>query len=374
MILRPEEIRPRVEITVPDNIGHGNPWTARAIEWELSQHNFDTHFNALTRTSLPAMLFHQFMTRYGVKILKYNENSENIRNGILGEMYSALASVELLLNIDRYARVHIFVQEHPLLFLSKELLDEFAGVRYLFIPDSYPKNTAIEASLTTGTPLVVWNEGAEKELQRIGVKTILVRPFFSHLFEQTKETTTEEVVVKTSGSGIPNEWLRMIQTTCMELHIPFRFFTPGMMVWHTGISGAPIEKKVLKAGIEEMIACYTYLASYPPRVLVIYPSEMIQIAALLKEKKCKTVCYLLPPRGGHEMGNATYANNHNIWDGPLPLDAENLRAVLLKKTPGNGLRDLDFGRISTHEMITRELESQIHFYLMHLRGEDTYSE
>lgn len=350
-----EQSHRKVDIAVPGNIGHGNLWTALAIEHQLRQSGYDVRINSLTKTSFPAQLFHQVMTRSGGKLLGYAKHSERIRKSPIADLYAVMASIELGLTIDRSAQAHLFVQEHPLLFMSDTFLNSLATYRGLCVPDSYPKDTAIEASQDSKTPLIVWNNGTQRELDRKGVASHLVKPFFEPFFREVPRSTTNEIVLKTSGSGIKEEWLQLVREACTELNIPYRFYIPGKMEWRLGKQNATTQYKTLSPGKDEMLAFYQYLAKYPPRMLISYPSEIVQIVALMKQRGCNLLWYLLPKRGEHEDGNFSYAAIHNLWDGALPLQKNELCDVLRSTPQSRRASNLDFGTIPISTLLDMKL-------------------
>lgn len=353
-----EHSQRKVDIAVPGKIGHGNLWTALAIELQLLQFGFGVRVNSLTKTSFPAQLFHQIMTRSGGNFLGYAKHSEKIRKSPIADLYAVMASIELGLTIDKTAQVHLFVQEHPLLFMSDVFLNSFSRFRALCVPDSYPKQTAIEASRDSRTPLIVWSSFTQRELERKGVKSLLAKPFFEPFFREIPRSTTNEIVLKTSGSGTKEEWLQLVREVCTELNIPYRLFLPGKIEWRSGKHNATTQYKSLNPGKEEMLAFYQYLAQYPPRMLISYPSEIVQVVALMKERGCNLLWYLLPLRGGHEENNYSYAAVHNLWDGAFPLERDELCDLLRSSPQSKRARDLDLGTIPIAVLLDRDLKRQ----------------
>lgn len=351
-----EHSQRKVDIAVPGNVGHGNLWTALAIEQQLQQFGFDVRVNSLSRTSLPAQLFHQIMTRSGGNFLGYAKHSEKIRKSPIADLYAVMASIELGLTIDKTAQAHLFVQEHPLLFMSDVFLDSFSSCRALCVPDSYPKQTAIEASKDSRTPLIVWSSFTQRELERKGVESFLAKPFFESFFREIPRSTTNEIVLKTSGSGTKEEWLQLVREVCTQLNIPYRLFLPGKIEWRSGKRNATTQYKSLNPGKDEMLAFYQHLAQYPPRMLVSYPSEIVQIVALMKQSGCSMLWYLLPIRGGHEQNNLSYAEIHNLWDGALPLQKDEFCDLLRSSPQSKRARDLDFGTIPIATLLDRDLK------------------
>jgi hypothetical protein len=260
---------------------------------------------------------HRLMTESEKNSREYTKASEQIR--CLG--MAAIGFLQLVSWIDRerpfslnpLADIGVFVQEHLLGVLPENVLQHwFPGGVFLAVPDVFPKKSAekiLKGKEYTVTP-IVWNLSAYDELINQGLNPILCSPFLPEgitgSIDFKEKPLQRKIVVKSSGSGIPDEWLKSLINYAQSQNLSIEIWLPDKRIVITDgkeneeyFSGNPLEKY--------LESFYQSLVEEPPQFLISYPSEMVQVAAWMRKNGWEGVFGLFPPRGAHEQRNSQWA-------------------------------------------------------------------
>ncbi len=291
-------------------IGHGNPGSALSIAGILGYQK-----NLLFSKTLAEI--HGFFNKKPEFVNEYSKNSEALRGG-LGMIAIGLLQLWSWLGQERFnlkgklADVGVFVQEHLLGVLPENLIKQWfpSGV-FLAIPDVLPKQSAttILKEKEVITP-IVWNKTAYKELKKQGVKPILVAPFLPEGFvgqvDFKDKQLSRKIVVKSSGSGMPNEWVERLMGYSKRENIDMEIWLPDQKI--TIANGQKNVEDLKGKSLEEYLkAFYQSLVDSPPEYLVSFPSEMVQVASWMRSRGWNGVFAALPPKGQHEIKNLQWA-------------------------------------------------------------------
>lgn len=257
-------------IYVP-KVGDGNPFCAQGIA-----NLIDGQIHELNGMSSLVSWWHQVMTLWGAD--SYTKNSESLRQNTLAKLASTVLSFEWQQSIPHQPtdRIGLFVQEHPLMSVSKEKLHhDFSCGVYLVVPDVYPKQSAIEVAKQKEATMLVWNQDAydlvTHKYQYSQVE--LVRPMLMSSILGSSEDyycRGSSVVVKSSGSGMPSLWLRELQSTLFTTNLDVRIFSKSKLTTNHQTIHLPSDSQ-LRA------AMYFHELGELTQLIVSYPSEQIQI-------------------------------------------------------------------------------------------------
>lgn len=306
-------------VTVPET-GHGNPAAAMAEYLKalgLLELDEKVELVMLKKAAKLASIFHRVMTANGKAAETYSQNSENLRTNGPSKIFGRLLFLELLWRLrSSGAKEWTVIQEHILLGASVKGL-EMLGVKEINIPvpDVFPKESAIKAAEriksmapTINLTFLVWNQEACDELKDKGLKCVLVDPPLKHLLNRIQSSDKgAKTIIKSSGSGIPKEWLSILAPLAYKndiiLHTPSSF-TQRDIVEFYGSIGRNI------------------------RYIVSYPSEMVQVVHILRGMEIDVKLIALPPRGKHEVRNLEYAQKMGYLHSVLRFDSsENTDAL-----------------------------------------------
>lgn len=298
------------------NVGDGNPLSTESARALLVQAGADVSpTDWLNVTSRPAAAFHRGMTTDPGVSAEYTEGSEAARQGFKARAYSQLSFAEMVLHMVPHESGDIALlagQEHPVMRASPKLLKNL-GVKcvYLLVADSFPKESSIAATRhldSNGIDAyeVVWNELAHAELLYSDVPSLLVEPYIYRGLkaiagDEAGEGSTD-IVMKTSGSGIPEEWKWDITTQLSKAGTPFSYLEPG------NNSRRTLHQRQIKLG---------RALSNTTQLIIGFPSELVQMTAGIQLNGGRAGLLALPPRGVHEARNLEFAKELGILKGSL---------------------------------------------------------
>lgn len=299
--------KPNLYINSP-LVAHGNPSAAIALDNLAQYSGFGSRLDLIEAT-LPQK-YYQWISRSPDRLKKHNEKSDMKRRGLFATVFSNLLSLEILRsNPDLIGEANsftigLFTQELALSgFHKEELKSLFPKGTYLFINDVFPKDFAIEVMKKTGTRPVVWNSDAYSKLSKEGLNPILSKPWLLGGFSQQLqfgETKQYSVVIKASGSGMPDSFLKGLKTLS-DKKLAVKYFLPN-------------PRKSVPHQLEEF---YNELIQHPPAILIGFPSEMIQAVADLYSRGWQGRFIALPPKGLHEVNNFEWAVSQGLVSGVL---------------------------------------------------------
>lgn len=294
-------------LQTPD-VGHGNPAMLLAIAKELVSAGALVELSTLDLSALPVRAMHAQMTRSSSISSSYTVRSESLRRSSAARMFAILAKQEMELRTQTSARTMIGVQEHQFgAFLPHELADRFPSGVYLSIPDVYPKDSAITELQRLGMTALVWNTDAYTTLIDRGIDVALVKPSLPFAYSSSLQAAQYPVVLmKSSGSGMPDSYSAALVGACADLSLPYELWLPHSV--ETSDGGIDLSAKRWDA-IE---TTYSRLATTIPRLLISYPSEMIQILAVWHSAGIPVQFLSLPPRGAHEQRNLQWAQEKGL--------------------------------------------------------------
>lgn len=293
----------RVSILCP-RIGHGNPATALAIENLLKREGRFPDLVWFSWSQIPLEIFHLAMTASPWLGGRYSQDGNSWRSKIL-PIIGPVSRLELFLSQVEPGRDLVAIQEYPLAGFSRESLGRrYPGAKLLYIPDVQPKDSALQVAEKLDLTMVVWNQQAAEYLAGRR-RVVLAQPVLPQGFmEPDKELgpRVDRIVVKSSGSGWPKTYTTNLRAALQELDFPFTMYLPDRRISNKG-------EEPLKGALEDRIReFYTDLIQAPPRVLITFPSEMIQFAAFLARQGLSLLT--LPPRGRHEVINYEWAREN----------------------------------------------------------------
>lgn len=304
-------------ISVAD-VADGNPSAAWSIARQCRDFGGDPTTVLLTTTSVPVNYFHRDISADHHEARYYTEHSETKRLDLKSRLYALACfgefSVRLSLskghNLDIPSRWTI-VQEHQLLGASDMLIDSLGitDIRVV-VPDVFPKESAKHAvKNTVGATFSVWNKAAQHELENEGFDVVLHKPYHLDGFRpDTPEFYAEgkELVVKSSGNGMPKEW----EDEIMAALAKSRITTWGI---HTprGKTSNKFEVKRRAPKLQRMQNFYDDLGGNT-KVLIGYPSELVGVVCDMRQRGVPVWMICLPPRGAHELRNLQFASENNL--------------------------------------------------------------
>ncbi len=343
----------RINVFVP-KIGHGNPWAAREIAGSLTGANLselDGFFIRLLRR------LHQLMTTSQKASETYTERSPSLRS--LGQwVIASLMALDMikgrLAERLKEGEINIFIQEFGLLAVAMlGWVRLRRGKNYLFIPDVYPKESALKILGRTGVGPIVWNRSADEELREKGFNPLLAAPVLPNPSQEqiNKAVNQKKIVLKASGSGINRELLNfavgLIEGEGRELEcwLPW-----GIRIYSN--DGRKTEEKISDRGeyFERFAKTLTDAG-----VIICYPSEMIQVIAALEGRGWDGEVMIFPPRGAHEKRNLEWARAQGLVDYVCERDKDGLVWKQVKRTqPPRGLGE-ELGKTSVPELLASRM-------------------
>lgn len=333
-------------ISVP-SVADGNPSTAMALAALLRRAGGDPTEVDLSFVSRPIDIFHRRISRDPEAALRYTENSEERRLAPLAHMASLAYFAEFATRLavdDDHSR-HLpsrwtAVQEHPVIGASPEKLDRLGitAVR-IAVPDVFPKESAkFAVSKIPGARFSVWNTAARDELAAEGLAVDLHSPYIlDGLRPDDPEFYRQgmNVIVKSSGSGMPREWSDELRATLAQLHdVTWGFHTPQGRTSHN----FEVMKAVPKRNRIQNF--YNDLGGNT-QVLFCYPTELTGVVSAMRERGINVWMITFPPRGAHERRNLRYAIDNNLVLGEFsprdynhPPTYADLEAITMTQLPG----------------------------------------
>ncbi len=331
---------------VPD-VGHGNPLTAFALaalrEQEYAANGNNGHAEAIILTNVivgAAQSFHSTMSRAKRLFSGYRGNSESTRVGLPARALQASLWLECRSVLERVIAAGlskeqlqvIFVQEFTVLGMAMLGGDVLTGVpKSLYVPDIFPKISAERAAQQTGVTLLVHNQEAYDHLHKEGIpvelqEPLLVRGMDAALFSPRGKAAYArfqklypwlpsepipfqvrgaEVVVKSSGSGMPHELAVAVQRRLEQSRVSeFHIHLPNEVI--VG-KGGRTTRFVAPTDKWERILLYMLSVGHKTQVLESGPSESTAIVYELQATNGRTMLRILgEPRGTHEITNAQW--------------------------------------------------------------------
>lgn len=299
-----------VEVTCPD-IAEGNVSAAISIRNQLTDSGCDVLYNLLTVSSFPAQLFHRFMTSAGKLDEVYTSTADNSMRQLGLPVMGLLSKAELLIrhmlhNQGSRPDSLIAVQEHQFgAFTKGELQRKYPFGVKLFIPDVFPKESAVSIMRNLSITPVVWNTEALEYLKQQGMQAILAAPFIISGFSEPNDpprAAEDYIMVKSSGSGIKKEYLDHVHQALNALGCHYMIYLPDTILTEEGSFSRGDTK-------EERIAnFYRQMQQHPPKGFFGYPSESVMNTTKLPH----TVFVTFKPRGRHESRNYDWGSRHGV--------------------------------------------------------------
>lgn len=302
------------------NVAHGNVMSGNALAYAGECLGLDVHVVPLTASSMPVNLFHGKMSASPEAAAAYTAISEERRLGPAARVYGAAAFAEFAVRTARCERPldWTVTQEHQLLGASRMTLRAL-GISEVnvVVPDVFPKKSAIHAARRLGTVVMnVWNKAAYDELNDEAVPARLIKPFLLEGYKPSDRPFEggDSVVVKTSGSGMPADWLDdlMVQLNASgadySVHTPRWQHSPG---YTARLSGA------------DRCARYLFGRVGPnTQNAMAYPSEVVQWLLELRMRGSAVTMLSFPPRGDHELRNMIYGFEAGLIVGELSFSPD----------------------------------------------------
>lgn len=356
---------------------HGNPSTLYALETIANSHGFDFASFPLTHSGSFADILHQIMTKYVSGA--YTKHSTELRKSIVGKVFASYVFAEFyscmikaLSHDSRNPFMLAVIQELILLGADVHLLQDVYGNNVnLYIPDVYPKKSAvlgIEQKKDLHANVILWNEPAQAEVAvAIGSRSKLYAPFLLRALSEEdtfNNIDQPEVVVKTSGSGgMTLQDGLLIKQLCDQAGISCFIHFPHSFISSTDVTFKTYDKSVSK---KEIIKQFFAKLSIHTKVLICYPSEMVQVAAevALLGVPVRMVC--LPPRGAHEVVNLEFAIKSGLCIAMLNLSG--------KRIPSWGVRTISIQDLPDviHLQIPNERKQQLKSLLGSIPVEESF--
>jgi|GEM_PF-5933810 len=312
---------PSLLATVPE-IGHGNPQSARTVFDQLVKTGqFDQKRLITARFSvLPTKIYHKLMTSSLTRAEKYVQD-DGLRKSRLAEFLGRLMFKEMMLGNGRLLKKRpawVLTQEFPLYEFTndKERLAQLFKQVFLLIPDSFPKDSALQLlfKLHPFVTPIVWLKQTYESLKNLNLEPLLVAPFLTpNLTESSFQNTVarhQYGVVKSSGSGTAKGLMpKLVAATQSVLpNQPVYEYDTKKSSYHLPHNSYPIIKPTLAE---------IYAKLSRARVISSYPSEIAMIAATIASLGGKIDVLALPPRGRHEFDNLTFLKELGI---AIPLN------------------------------------------------------
>ena len=329
-------------ITCPD-IADGNPWALYALENLAEEAGVEAYTKLLKRWNGLVRMTHGAMTSHPRLAEFYTRHSESYRAGFVAGLYSNASLNEVTDWLDDTKPekpIHwLATQEHAMRSAYSGTYADFGVTsRGLVIQDSKPKESAIQAAeWDPEVTFYVWNHDASQELEERGVRTKLVRPFLVAGMSGTGELPAEgtEVVVKTSGNGMPGRWAKGLLGALGEVDgLSWSMHTPETI--HT--NARPEGEKLSDRHARIARLCGEFAVN--TRVLIGFPTELTQVVSELQLGGASTRFISLPPRGAHELVSMQFMQRHGLLAGELQFRGKQRpsltdgRLITLSELPG----------------------------------------
>lgn len=305
-------------------IGDGNPATLEARQNLHTRENPQGDFSIFhpVVASTIARQLHRIMTwSEALREFYTRSGEEQVRSSasarILGAMFYHSLCKQLLsheLYTSKAPLSLTLVQEHLLLGAATDhlLQHDFAAIQ-LLIPDTQPKESAIVGLLNhPQVTAVTWNTDTYDLLTQRGLRSVqLGRPELiqghtnlEHYVNLQNRGT--EIVVKTSGSGMPREVREVLLAALRAQKHPWLFHSPDNAFY---FDGKREYVRMFGTAQSRRTDFYQNLGG-KTRLLITYPNEQIQAVTELVACGCSPHLLLLPPRGEHELNNIRFALKH----------------------------------------------------------------
>lgn len=309
------------ELLSVTTVADGNPATAMALEEQAKLAGIPLcETIELSLTSNVGNIVHRRLTSDHAKAARYTEDSDARRVGLMAKSFAFASFVEFATkaraNRDSNPTRWTVVQEHQLLGAIPRVL-EWLGIEtiQLATPDVFPKESGIVAvKRHEQAQISVWNTVAQSALLERGVRTELDKPYFLDGFRPDQEVFLKngrEVIVKSSGSGMPEAFEKGLRTALGSLDVDWAFhtltdrFSPGQVVSH-------YSKKSRISSFFDDLGGQT-------RLIIGYPSELVGIVCDMQSRGVPTEMITLPPRGIHEKNNLRFALDYGLVRAELSL-------------------------------------------------------
>lgn len=339
-------------------VGEGNPAAAMAIARRLESNQIPAELSYLTLSGIPAQAWHRRMTQSSEQSEQYTQTSESTRKGRLAEIFGKVSKLEMEIVLSRFfdsnpSPILIGVQEMQFLsYTAPQLLSRFSKT-FLYIPDVFPKESAVDILQRLPIQALVWNEEARRHLEMKGVNAVLVEPILPFAFADAasgkhRTSTDPYVLIKSSGSGMPNILAKALTEFHRERNIPFELWLPDRVITNDGSRPLPSSRQ------DKITTFYTNLLHNIPSLVIAYPSEMVQVFYALVLHNIFVPNISLNPRGAHELVNLNWAMKKGVITAQLD-DMSKLPKIQDKILQGQFDRvQLDRPRaISLREVIAR---------------------
>lgn len=339
-------------------VGEGNPATAMAIARRLESSQIPAELSFLKLSGIPAQAWHRRMTQSSEQSEQYTHTSESKRKGRLAEIFGTVSKLEMELTLARFfdsnpSPVVIGVQELQFLaYTAPQLLSRFSKT-FLYIPDVFPKESAVDILESLPIQALVWNEEARQQLEMKGVNAVLVEPILPFAFVEAasaqRQTASDPyVLIKSSGSGMPTTLAKELIEFHRERNIPFQLWLPDRVETNDGSRPLP------RARQDKITAFYTNLLHNIPGLVIAYPSEMVQVFYALALHNIFVPYCSLPPRGAHEHVNLNWGMKKGVITAQLG-DGSTLPTIQnrLVQAHNDQLQLAQSGATSLREVIAR---------------------
>lgn len=309
-------------------VGHGNPLALKAIlefidETDLKMADYQEVYLDLS-TPLIALM-HRMMSMSHSLSKSYTPNSEVVRSSLPAKTISWLLARELIAKTNGQLSSQpdlVVVQEHQLIGLHKSELELFGHV-YLFIPDVFPKESAKKLAKKLGQRItvLVWNQQAYQELSDENINVELVPPVLYQglVKEVEEEENAPQVVIKSSGSGMPEKYWRALVGRLAKNSLSYRVCLPNQRIDSTSSFEYRDDE-------EAMLDLYRSLGQNT-KAVVSYPSEMVMLMYEMKQRYPDVKWYCLPPRGRHELRNLEWAIEQGLVEEVIDFDNDSFGLV-----------------------------------------------
>lgn len=317
---------PTYRVGVAPLVGDGNPATAYSLLREYLRtrpDNQQSQYHLIFPQFASALLSraHQFMTHHeGASNVYTNHSEDRFRSSLPAYFMGWLLYRNFLQELEKLPeRIKYHnrfatelpvgtlnvVQEHLLLGMpkgSRSLIENGFPRINLYIPDSVPKKSAERAARKHPTVKVVtWLQSTYDHLQAKNHTVVLSPPtLVAGMTDGYKELTgnVPQIVVKTSGSGIPQIYQESILTALEETGKNWEYHHPGGLLEASNNGGNDYTFQNHESRLRRF-----YKALLRAQILISYPNEQIQALYELKHQGKTPRVILLPPRGEHEINN-----------------------------------------------------------------------
>lgn len=305
-------------------IGDGNPAALQArknlYNREKPKSDF-TIFHPVVASTIARQL-HRIMTwSESLRELYTRSGEEHVRSSVsarmLGAMFYHSLCQQLLaheLYSSRAPLALTLVQEHLLLGAATEhLLQHGFTSMQLLIPDTQPKESAVIGLLHhPEVTAVTWNSDTYDLLTQRGVHSVqlgkpeLIKGHTTQVEYSNLQNRGTEIIVKTSGSGMPREVKEVLLAALRAQKQPWLFHTPDNAFL---FDGKTEYVRMFGTAQSRRTDFYQNLGG-KTQLLITYPNEQIQAVTELVACGCSPELLFLPPRGEHELNNIRFALVH----------------------------------------------------------------